>query len=125
MISFNVEDIKLLATLVSLYSGGGSGVREIGLIDSACSTIFQTFGGQELYPSIEEKGAKLGYLLICNHAFLDGNKRVGLLAMLTFFKINNVNLNYSDKELIELGLGVASGNLAYEQVLNWVISHKI
>jgi len=124
MISFNVEDIKLLATLVSNYSGGGRGGREVGLIDSACSTIFQTFGGQELYPTLEEKGAKLGYLLICNHAFLDGNKRIGLLAMLTFLKINNVNLSYSDKELIELGLGVASGNLAYEQVLNWVISHK-
>lgn len=124
MISFNVEDIKLLATLVSLYSGGGSGVREVGLIDSACNTIFQTFGGQELYPTLEEKGAKLGYLLICNHAFIDGNKRIGLLAMLTFFKINNVNLSYSDKELIELGLGVASGNLGYQQVLNWVISHK-
>ncbi len=125
MIAFNKEDVKQLAILVAKYSGGGSGVREEGLIDSATQTIFQTFGGQELYPSIEEKGAKLGYLLICNHAFLDGNKRVGLLTMLTFFKVNNINLSYTDSELIDLALGVASGKYCYEDMLNWVIEHKI
>ena len=95
MITLNSQDIINLSNLIVEYTGGGSGVRELGLIESATQAILQTFGGQELYPTLEEKGAKLGYLLISNHAFLDGNKRVGLLAMLTFLKINDIILNYT------------------------------
>ena len=64
-------------------------------------------------------------MLISNHAFLDGNKRVGLLAMLTFLKINKIELKYTDLELIELGWGVASGKFSYEHMLCFVNSHKI
>ena len=125
MIALTSQDIINLSNLIVEYTGGGSGVRELGLIESATQAILQTFGGIELYPTLEEKGAKLGFLLISNHAFLDGNKRVGLLAMLTFLKINKIELKYTDLELIDLGWGVASGKFSYEDMLCFVNSHKI
>jgi len=59
-----------------------------------------------------------------NHAFIDGNKRIGILAMLIFLEINGVELVYSDKELIALGLGLANGNLDDKALLNWIINHN-
>ncbi|MBQ9782348.1 MAG: type II toxin-antitoxin system death-on-curing family toxin, partial [Clostridia bacterium] len=87
MIVFDIETIENLHKIVVEYSGGSAGVREYGLLDSAINSIYQTFMGQELYPTIIEKGARLGYNLISNHAFVDGNKRIGILTMLTFLKV--------------------------------------
>ena len=92
MIKFDNEIAILLQQLVINKSGGSLGVRDLGLLDSAINSSYQTFGGVELYPTIEEKGARLGFNLVSNHAFVDGNKRIGLLIMLTFFAINKVNL---------------------------------
>ena len=86
MIKISLEKIKLLHQLLAEETGGAVGVREEGLLSSAIEGIYQTFDGQELYPSKEEKGARLGYTLISNHAFFDGNKRIGMYAMLTFLE---------------------------------------
>ena len=76
MIRFSEEKVLLLHQLIIAETGGCSELRDIGLLDSALEGCFQTFGGQELYPTKEEKGARLGYSLISNHAFVDGNKRI-------------------------------------------------
>ena len=85
---------------------------------------FATFDGKDLYPSKEEKGARLGYTLISNHAFVDGNKRIGMYVMLTFLEVNGIRLECSDDDIIEAGLGVASGRMGYDDLLDWVRNHE-
>ena len=124
MIKFDKDKVLLLQQLVIESSGGSAGVRDFGLLDSAIETAYQTFDGKELYPTKEEKAARLGYNLISNHAFVDGNKRVGLLVMLSFLAINGINLKYTDDELIEIGLSLADGKMKYDELLNWIKSHE-
>ena len=88
MIRLSKEKVLLLHRLMAQETGGSIGVREEGLLESALEAAFATFGGVELYPTVEEKGARLGYNLISNHAFLDGNKRIGMLVMLVFLEVN-------------------------------------
>lgn len=123
MIVFDIETIENLHKIVVEYSGGSAGVREYGLLDSAINSIYQTFMGQELYPTIIEKGARLGYNLISNHAFIDGNKRIGILTMLTFLKVNGIELNYTDDDLIYLGLSTAKNSISYENLVDWLKNH--
>ena len=125
MIEFDKEKVLLLQQLVIESSGGGEGVRDLGLLDSALASAFQTFDGIDLYPTKEEKAARLGFNLVSNHAFVDGNKRIGLLVMLSFLAINGINIKYTDDELIEVGLSLASGNMSYENLLEWIRLHKV
>lgn len=125
MIRFDKEKVLLLQQLIIKSSGGTAGVRDFGLLDSAINSVYQTFDGVELYPSKEEKGARLGFCLVSNHAFVDGNKRIGLLVMLSFLAINGIKMKYTDDELIEIGLALADGKMKYEQLLNWIKEHKI
>lgn len=125
MTKLSVDNIKHLHTLVAKYSGGSAGLRDEGLLNSAVEGIYQSFAGKDLYPTLEEKGARLGFSLISNHAFLDGNKRIGILSMLVFFEINGVKLNPTDQDIIDAGLGVASGKMSYEDLLNWVKQMQI
>ena len=125
MIKFDEEKVLLLHQLVIESTGGSYEIRDIKLLDSALSSAFQTFDNKELFPTKEEKGAKLGYSLVSNHAFVDGNKRIGLLVMLSFLEINGVHLKYTDEELIDLGIGLASDKITYEKLLEWVNKHKI
>ena len=92
MIRFSEEKVLLLHQLIIAETGGSADLRDIGLLDSALEGIFQTFAGEELYPSKEEKGARLGYSLISNHAFVDGNKRIGMYVMLTFLEVNGIHM---------------------------------
>ena len=124
MIKFDKEKVLLLQQLVIKSSGGSAGVRDMGLLESAIENVYQTFDGVELYPSKEEKGARLGYSLVSNHAFVDGNKRIGLLVMLSFLAINGINMKYTDDELISVGLSLADGKYSYNDLLSWVINHK-
>lgn len=124
MIKFDKEKVLLLQQLLIESSGGSAGVRDFGLLDSAIESTYQTFGGKELYPTKEEKGARLGYNLVSNHAFVDGNKRIGLLVMLSFLAINGINLKYTDEELVNVGLSLADGKMNYEQLLDWIKEHK-
>ena len=124
MIKFDKDKVLLLKQLIIESSGGTNGVRDFALLDSALNDCFQTFDGKELYPTKEEKGARLGFTLVSNHAFVDGNKRIGLLVMLSFLEVNGIKLKYTDDELVKLGLGLASGEVKYENLLNWIINHK-
>ncbi len=125
MIKFDDEKILLLHQMIIESSGGRDGIRDFNLIDSAINSLYQTYDGVELYPTKEEKAARLGYSLISNHAFVDGNKRVGLLSMLSFLSINGLKLNYTDDELIDLGLSLADGKIKYQDLLNWIKNHEI
>ena len=124
MISFSKDKVLLLHQLMAEATGGSVGLRDEGLLDSALEGVFAGFGDQEFYPTKEEKGARLGYTLISNHAFVDGNKRIGVYIMLSFLEINGIRLQCTDEELVTLGLSVASGKMRYEEVLQWVLDHK-
>ncbi len=91
---------------------------------SALETAFSTFGGEELYPSIEEKAARLGHSLIANHAFADGNKRIGMFVMLIFLKINGAAMRLTNEDIIGAGLSAAAGGMKYEDLLAWILRHR-
>ena len=125
MTKINSEKIKLLHQLMAEATGGSVGVRDEGLLDSAVEGAFATFDGVELYPSKEEKAAKLGYSLISNHAFVDGNKRIGVYVMISFLELNGIHVDSSDGDVIALGLGVADGSMGQDDVLKWINGHKL
>ena len=124
MIRFTKNQILMLHSELIKVTGGSDGVRDIGLLESALDSPFQTYGEQELYPSIQAKTARLCYGLVKNHAMVDGNKRIGAHAMLVFLAINGYELNYTQKELSDLILDVAADKKAYEDILQWVLEHQ-
>ncbi len=124
MIKLSNEKVRYLHELVTKETGGDPNIRDTSLLDSALESAFQTFGGVELYPTKEEKGARIGYSLISNHAFVDGNKRIGMLVMLVFLEINGVRISPAVAEVARVGLAVASGEMKYEQLLEWINENK-
>ena len=117
------EQIMMLHRTLIAESGGSAEIRDEGLLDSAINAPFQTFGGEELYPSLLDKASRLGYGLIKNHPFVDGNKRTGTHTMLVFLAVNHIELQYKDADLIQLILGVAAGEYDEAHLLAWLQHH--
>ncbi|MEE3332789.1 MAG: type II toxin-antitoxin system death-on-curing family toxin [Ruminococcus sp.] len=124
MIRFSKEKVLLLHELIAKETGGDAGVRDFGLLESALESAYQTFDGKELFQSKEEKAAKLGFSLISNHAFVDGNKRIGMYVMLAFLEMNGIYISPTDDDVIDIGIKVASGKANYEDVLSWIKSFE-
>jgi death-on-curing protein len=118
------KQVLMLHTQLIQQTGGSDGVRDYNLLDSALENPFQSFGGEELYPTIQAKAARLGYGLIKNHCMIDGNKRIGTHAMLVFLALNGIELKYTQKELYEIILDIAAGKIGYEDLLQWVLNHQ-
>lgn len=124
MIKFSKEKVLLLHQIMAEATGGATGVRDDALLESAIESAYATFDGNELYPSKEEKAAKLGFSLISNHAFVDGNKRIGMYIMLSFLDINGVKIEATNEEVVSLGLAVGDSSAKYNEILDWILSHK-
>ena len=124
MIILTVDEIISIHSLLCRKTGGSDGLRDRGLLESAVYSAEMTFSGAEVYPTLEEKCARLCYALTSNHPFVDGNKRIGILTMLVCLRLNGVELKFTQEELIDLSLSAASGKLSYEDILNWVNAHK-
>ena len=124
MTRFSKEKVLLLHQYIAQETGGSVGVRDEGLLESALESAFATFDGRELYPTKEEKAARLGFALVSNHAFLDGNKRIGMYVMLTFLEVNGIEIDCTDSDIVEAGMALASGTMGYEGLLDWVRSHE-
>ena len=105
--------------------GGSSGLRDEGLLESALAAPFQSFGGIDVYPSLQQRAARLAYGLVNNHPFVDGNKRIGAHTMLVFLALNGIELSYTQDELVSLFIAVASGDKGYEDILDWLIDHEV
>ena len=123
MIKLIKEQIISMHGLLITESGGMDGIRDEGLLESAMNAPFQTFAGEELYPTVQMKAAVLCYGLVSNHAFIDGNKRIGILVMLVFLEINGIDINCKDEELINLGLSIASNTVGVKDIIRWIINH--
>lgn len=124
MIRLTKEQLLSIYGMLIEKTGGSSGVLNESVIDSALNNIWQTFDGIELYPTLEEKGARLGYSLVRNHSFADGNKRIGILAMLTFLSVNGIVISCTEAGIVETGLTLASGLMDCEALLDWVRKHS-
>ena len=125
MIKFSKEKILLLHQIMAEATGGDVGVRDEALLESAIETIYSTFDGVELYPTKEEKAAKLGYSMISNHAFVDGNKRIGMYIMISFLELNGIKIDATNDEVYELGMAVAEGKADNKDILKWINEHKV
>ena len=123
MILLTVDEIIELHTKLIAKTGGSDGLRDIGLLESAVYSAQSSFGDEELYPTVSQKAARLMYALVSNHAFVDGNKRIGVFVMLITLRLNGITLHYSQPELIHLGLSTASGTTKYEDILSWIHNH--
>ena len=119
------EQIVLLHTQLIETTGGSDGIRDMGLLESALESPFQSYGGEELYPSIQAKAARLCYGLVKNHAMIDGNKRLGCHAMLVFLALNGYEMEYTQEELSDLILDVAADRKQYEDILRWLLVHQM
>ena len=124
MIKFSKEKVLLLHKFIAEETSGSIGVRDEALLESALESAFSGFGDKEFYPTKEEKGARLGYTLISNHAFVDGNKRIGMYVMLTFLEVNGIHMDCNNDDVTRVGLSVADGSMKYEELLQWVRDHK-
>ena len=124
MIILSKEQVLKLHTSLIKTTGGSDGIRDEGMLDLALNNPFQSFGGKELYPSIQAKAARLCFGLVRNHAMLDGNKRLGTHVMLVFLALNGYELPYSQKELSDAILALASGNIGEKEILQWIIEHQ-
>jgi death-on-curing family protein len=124
MIRLSVPQIVLMHDALIRETGGLDGIRDEGLLDLAANAPFQTFDGEYVYPSLEEKAARLGYFIVQNHPFLDGNKRVGMLAMMVFLELNGVELSCTDQDIIDAGLRLARDEMDDKELLEWIRRHK-
>lgn len=106
-------------------TGGSPELRDEGLLESALNAPFQSFGDTSAYPSLQQKAARLCYGLVQNHPFVDGNKRIGAHAMLVFLALNGVELSYTQRELADIILQVASGEKSYDELLAWILTHQL
>lgn len=121
----SVEDvIRIHDNCVSMY-GGSYGIRDLNEVKSVINNIYLTFGGQELYPELTDKAAFLAFGLIKNHAFIDGNKRVGVATMITFLELNDYPIQATNEEMIDFGLDVATSKMDQEDISKWIIAHKV
>ncbi len=118
----SLEEVLELHRLVLRQSGGLEGVRDLGGLESAVAQPQMTFDGQDLYPCLPTKAAALGFSLIRNHPFVDGNKRIGHLAMEMFLVLNGHELDAGVDEQERIILGLAAGELSREEFAGWVRS---
>ena len=115
--------VKLHKVLIET-SGGSSGIRDEGMLDSSIKLPLQTFDDRELFPSIIDKATRLAYGLIKNHPFVDGNKRIATHAMLIFLSLNGIKLSYEDEEFIDIILKVASSHSNESDLYQWIDKHQ-
>ena len=106
-------------------TGGSQGLRDEGLLESALAAPFQSFDGEDAFPSIYQKAARLGYGLIKNHPFVDGNKRIGTHVMLVFLALNDIALSYTQEELTQIILVIAASEKKYEDLWKWLLEHTL
>ncbi len=114
-----IEVLELHRRIIK-QSGGISGIRDLGLLESAIAQPWMTFDKEDLYPTLLEKAAVLGFSIIMNHPFVDGNKRTGHATMETFLVLNGVEINADIDEQECIVLDLASNKLNRDAFLTWL-----
>lgn len=125
MINLSIDEILCVHEKLLKKTGGLSGIRDIGLLESAVYSTIQSFGGNDIYPTPIERSARLAFSIVKNHPFIDGNKRTGILVMLMTLELNNQKIAFSQQELISLGLSIANSSIDYPNILKWIKEHLV
>ena len=125
MITLTVSEILRLHQKLLDATGGLSGTRDLGLLESAVYSANQVFGEEEAYPTVEQRAARLAYAITQNHPFVDGNKRIGAHAMLVFLALNGIELQYLQTELSDIILQLAAGEIESADLLHWILAHQM
>ncbi len=125
MIRLSKSQVLLIHDQLISETGGSSGLRDEGILDSALNAPFQTFSGEDVYPSLQQKAARLCFGLVKNHPFVDGNKRIGAHVMLVFLALNGIELQHSQTELSDVILQLAAGEIEATDLLHWILAHQI
>lgn len=120
-----VGEVLEIYSQVMKQSGGGVGIRDLGALESAVAQPRMTFNGEELYPTVIEKAPALGFSLIQNHPFIDGNKRAGHAAMESFLMFNSYEISANVDEQVEIILGVASGKVDRVAFTDWLKKYVV
>lgn len=120
----SLEQILRLHSKLVARTGGADGARDLGLIESALARANAGYGDTELYPTLPAKAAAVAVGLVSNHGFIDGNKRIGMAAMLLILSKNGVSLHYTQAELVELGLSIAKGIADEADASKWIEVHR-
>lgn len=123
MIWISAEDVILIHSRVIEGSGGLDGLRDRDGLEAAVSAPMQTFDGKELYPTDLEKIARLGFGLASNHAFVDGNKRIGAMMTQLLLKWNGYDLALRSGELADMFIAIADGTAKEKDLLDWISRH--
>jgi len=121
VITLSNEQVKRLHSKMVETTGGLDGVRSEHLFESALASAFQTFDGVELYPTLIAKIARITYSLVCNHPFVDGNKRIGTYVMMVLLELNHIYADFTDDDIIQIGLELANGKMDYEQLFRMIL----
>ena len=116
--------IKLYSKMIDV-TGGEFGIRSHATLKSSLNNAFSTFDGKDLYSDVVDKIANTCFSIINNHPFLDGNKRMGVFVLLILLKLNSIEVRYSQKDLVFLGMRVAKGKLKQTDIVYWINRHKI
>ena len=106
-------------------TGGLDGIRNESLLNSAIAAPFQTFDGLDLYPSTEAKIARTAYSLVRNHPFVDGNKRIGTYVMLVLLELNHIRSDFTDDDVIRIGLELANGTMSDKDLLCLILERSV
>ncbi len=113
----------LLSDVLNFHAqleGKGAGIRDLGLIESAVNAPFQTFCGQDLYPTIFDKAAQLAYGLTENHGFVDGNKRAAIHSMMVYLLLNGFDLTADEDEIFNVSMNLAAGKISSVELSEWL-----
>jgi death-on-curing protein len=124
MIVLSREQVKHLHKKLLERTGGSDGIRDENLLESALSNPFQTFDGVDLYPSTAAKTARIAYGLVRNHPVVDGNKRIGIYVMLVLLELNRIETDFSDDDIIRIGLELADGSMSDKQLLAFILERS-
>ncbi|MBP3308942.1 MAG: type II toxin-antitoxin system death-on-curing family toxin [Clostridia bacterium] len=123
MRKISFDEAVAIHTMLCEKTGGDAGLRDEGLLRSALDMPFMCFGGNELYPDVYSKAARLCHSLVLNHAFVDGNKRIGMLLCLTFLKLNGAEIHPDVADVANMGLAIARGDVTQEEILTWLLNN--
>lgn len=123
MIWIKPEDVILLHSRIIQATGGTDGLRDLHGLEAAIAAPLQSFDGQDFFPTEIEKIARLGYGLAANHAFLDGNKRIGAMMTQLLLKWNGYQLELCQGELADMFIAIADGRADEQTLLSWIQAH--
>ncbi len=116
----STEQVLAIHTIAIKQFGGSNGIRDAEMLDSAIKRPFQTFGGEELYPSIIEKAAAIIESILMNHPFVDGNKRTGYILMKAMLMAEHITITTPQNEVYNFVIAISTGEMKFEAIVEWL-----